>query len=46
MVQRCWRLLDGEGVFGTKVRLALRHRRRCEEGTAQKSGFQLHHARN
>jgi hypothetical protein len=39
-------MVDGEGVFGVKVRLLLRHSRRGKEGTAQKSGFQLHHARD
>lgn len=41
-MQRCLRILNSNGVFGVKVGLPLRRRRRSEEGTAQKSGFQLH----
>ena len=38
---------SGERVFVAKVELSLSRRHRSEEGTAQKSGFQLHHdARN
>jgi hypothetical protein len=33
---------SGEKVFGVKIELFLRRHCRSKEGTAQKSGFQLH----
>ena len=42
MTKRCPRILDSNGVFGVKVGLALPRCSSSEEGTAQKSGFQLH----
>ena len=41
-MQRCPRVFGTNGVFGVKVGLPLRRRRRSEEGTTQKSSFQLH----
>ena len=39
-MQRCKHILNSNCVFGIKVGLPLH--RRSKEGTAQKSGFQLH----
>ena len=41
-MQRCNRILNSNCAFGIKVGLPLHRYHRSEEGTAQKSGFQLH----